>query len=207
MEVETWRPSTSMTRGVVHHSWGEGMDNAMTQNRKKKFNCLLHLVISTPISFASVLARVPWESHPDVWHSCTLKSKTDLAVSHKGAGGPILTESSGDSPCSESPGESPLPHTNEGPRARRLSCALCLNHSSRTCSSEASIYLCCKDSMKLTCDFWPLYRVSLVQTTVFGKAHLSTLGTICSQRPTFTLLAFWLLGFSQYNNYVIAIGM
>jgi hypothetical protein len=54
-------------------------------------------VISTPISFASVLARVPWESHHDVWHSCTLKSKTDLAVLHKGAGGPILTESSSDS--------------------------------------------------------------------------------------------------------------
>jgi hypothetical protein len=38
------------------------------------------------------------DAYVDVWHSCTLKSKPDLVVSHKGAGGPVFTESSGVAP-------------------------------------------------------------------------------------------------------------
>ena len=42
----------------------------------------------------------------------------------------------------------------------RLSCALCLNQSSRTCSSGASIYLCCEDS----CDFWPCQKAWILRS-------------------------------------------
>ena len=52
------------------------------------------IVILTTLSLPLTVSCVPIM----MCDSCTLKSKPDWAISHKGAGGPILTESSGDAP-------------------------------------------------------------------------------------------------------------